>query len=35
MLREFFSLFILLFIVGIAFLQLSVFLRSYFLQVSF
>jgi len=35
MLREFFSLFILLFIVGIAFLQLSVFLRSYFLQQTY
>jgi len=35
MLREFFSLFILLFLVGIAFLQLSVFLRSYFLQKTY
>ena len=34
MLREFFSLFILIFLIGIAFLQLSVFLRSYFLQVN-
>ncbi|CAG5084016.1 Oidioi.mRNA.OKI2018_I69.PAR.g10524.t1.cds [Oikopleura dioica] len=35
MLREFFSLFILIFLIGIAFLQLSVFLRSYFLQKSY